>query len=174
MWKRQDSGVYRIQKPDGYNVSFHPFSGWKVCWSIYARDGNKRVAEGHFMVDSFGDEKAIELAKKIALAVYEEIVYRHIDEPESGPEFGPVETNEYVPVKVGRGRSIHAAVKVEYDTVNYLSVFCGADRCTTGHRWKSQIHTMEGYKVTCKRCIKNVAGHPGAAEALRIEIDNAS
>lgn len=85
-----------------------------------------------------------------------------------------IEGPEYCPVKIGRGKVIHAAVLITHKDGNYLRAFCGTDRRTTGQWWPSPVNSMRGYKVTCKRCLKSMAGHPGAAEALRIEIDNAS
>jgi len=174
MWQKlKYNDVYSVEKPDGYSVSIQPFDD-HVNWSIYAHFGNKKVASGTFMVESFGDQ-TVDLAKRTALQVYEEIVHWHKMEKRdpmyfvNPPEPEPEEKHKYVPVRVGRGTAVHAAEVVTDEDRSRFYVFCGANRCTTGQRWPSRVHSMIGSQVTCKRCIKNATGYDGAKEALRIE-----
>jgi len=172
MWQKlKYNGVWEVEKPDGYIVHIQPLDDC-VNWNVYAHFGNKKVASGMFMVESYGDQ-AVDLAKQAALVAYEKIVNWHkMDKRDpmyfvNPPE--PKEAPKYVPVKVGRGTAVHAAEVVTFGDRSEFHVFCGANRCTTGQRWPSRVHGMIGSKVTCNRCIKNAAGYDGAAEVLGIE-----
>jgi len=72
----------------------------------------------------------------------------------------------WVPGQVGRGKAIHVVRVIERECRTSMYTLCGAETCTTGHRRKSGIHTMKGYRVTCKRCLANMSAHPDAQETL--------
>ena len=52
-------------------------------------------------------------------------------------------------ITIGHGKQVHAAHY--YENGKFMMSFCGAEKCSTGHRWRSGIR-QTSQEVTCKKC----------------------
>lgn len=59
--------------------------------------------------------------------------------------------NDYKRVTIGKGKKIHIAKVYEDGALRSL---CGAEKCTTGHRFYSRLRVdVYATEATCEKCI---------------------